>query len=960
MDSLQWQSFIKSCLDILRNGDSKYDGLKAINEFITLITLKLVEHRICEMDEDSDSNDDKIRIGLDCKFTYLYENYCIHNKEIKDKSKDLDKKAIELFDILYNHDRIWDIEDEMDDNLNHIGQTKKRNNNNECIIHRFNKYTKDLNKLTDNVIDVKTFTSFTNHHRSDVQKLVSKIQETFGDIDIEHFTYDAFGEAYEKMIADELGNNSKRSGQYFTKRDLIKYIIDELNIKETDLCYDPACGTGGFLLGFASKFKTNKSFIENNIYGQEYLDEVYKTLNFNMLANNFDKSLQNISKGDSIRDFNYHSQVKNKFDKVGANPPFGISIEKCPPEYPINKIKNSVALFLQHIYFSLKDGGQAGIVIDRGILNNGTDKKNAWEGKLRKFLLEKTSITKIINLPTGIFKHTNFATSVIFFTKGLPTSEIKYIEGYFKNEDKGKGEKQMYLGHEKILKIKNIKDKNYSLKYDDYFKIETDNSNDTKGWVKLGDVCELKRGKTLTLTQINEGEYPVIGGGQKPMGFHDEFNRNENTILVSQSGSYAGYLSKYDKKVWASDCFSIEPKDDSINKIFLWYYLKINQENIYKLQHGNGQPHVNTNDMNDFLIPNLSLSHQEEIVKFLDEIYQTAKIEDTIKYLKDKPIFNLLIDRNYDGFKDIIYFQENIPKLLFELENIPKKKKLQIQSIFQSYRGKSEMKKLGDIVKFDIGGTPSTKENKFWNGDNLWVSVSELNGTIINDTIKKITDEGVNKSSVKLVKKDSIMVSFKLSFGKLGIAGKDMYCNEAIMFFKHDNNITNKYLYNWFSYNDISKYASGQIGGGNLNKTSLFNIQIPIPSLDLQEEIIKKIQALEQESSHYNEYSKMLEKELSNITEIINNMTTSSKMNEGIILNEENNIINEENDEELNDQEDDAEEEEYDELEIKGITYILEDENVYVKKDDGQKGQLYGYYKNDKFTRIKKVKSNVV
>ena len=89
-------------------------------------------------------------------------------------------------------------------------------------------------------------------------------------------------------------------------------------------------------------------------------------------------------------------------------------------------------------------------------------------------------------------------------------------------------------------------------------------------------------------------------------------------------------------------------------------------------------------------------------------------------------------------------------------------------------------------------------------------------------------------------------------------------------------------------------------------------------------------------------------------------MTTSSKMNEEIILNEENNIINEENDEELNDQEDEEEKEEYDELEIKGITYILEDENVYVKKDDGQKGQLYGYYKNDKFTRIKKVKSNVV
>ena len=205
MDSLQWQSFLKSCLDILRNGDSKYDGLKAINEFITLITLKLVENRICEMDNEFDSNDDKIRIGLDCKFTNLYENYCKYNSDTKLQ------KAKDLFDLLYNYERMWNIEDELDDDLNHVSQVKKRNNKLECVIHRFNKYTKDLNKLTDNVIDIKTLTSFTKEHIYDVQKLIMKIQETFGDIDIEHFNYDAFGDAYEKMIADELGNGSKRN-----------------------------------------------------------------------------------------------------------------------------------------------------------------------------------------------------------------------------------------------------------------------------------------------------------------------------------------------------------------------------------------------------------------------------------------------------------------------------------------------------------------------------------------------------------------------------------------------------------------------------------------------------------------------------------------------------------------------------------------------------------------------------
>ena len=79
-------------------------------------------------------------------------------------------------------------------------------------------------------------------------------------------------------------------------------------------------------------------------------------------------------------------------------------------------------------------------------------------------------------------------------------------------------------------------------------------------------------------------------------------------------------------------------------------------------------------------------------------------------------------------------------------------------------------------------------------------------------------------------------------------------------------------------------------------------IQIPIPSLELQEEIIKRIEELEEQSSHYNKYSKMLEKELSNITDIINNMTTLSKSND-ILLDDtvDDNILDEENDNETND-----------------------------------------------------------
>jgi type I restriction-modification system DNA methylase subunit/restriction endonuclease S subunit len=135
----------------------------------------------------------------------------------------------------------------------------------------------------------------------------------------------------------------------------------------------------------------------------------------------------------------------------------------------------------------------------------------------------------------------------------------------------------------------------------------------------LGEVCNFKNGKGIKKDTLIEGEYPVIGGGQKPLGFHNEFNTNENTILCSSSGAYAGFISKYNKKVWASDCFSIIPKEKAIiDNNYLYYLLKTIQEKIYKSQTGTAQPHVYSKDLQDFKIPVPSLERQKEIVEYCE------------------------------------------------------------------------------------------------------------------------------------------------------------------------------------------------------------------------------------------------------------------------------------------------------------------------------------------------------
>lgn len=135
----------------------------------------------------------------------------------------------------------------------------------------------------------------------------------------------------------------------------------------------------------------------------------------------------------------------------------------------------------------------------------------------------------------------------------------------------------------------------------------------------LGDVCNFKNGKGIKKDTLIEGEYPVIGGGQKPMGFHNEYNTNENVILCSSSGAYAGFISKYDKKVWASDCFSIIPKEDSsIDNKYLYYLLKTIQDKIYTTQSGAAQPHIYSKDLQNIKIPIPSLERQKEIVEYCE------------------------------------------------------------------------------------------------------------------------------------------------------------------------------------------------------------------------------------------------------------------------------------------------------------------------------------------------------
>lgn len=152
-----------------------------------------------------------------------------------------------------------------------------------------------------------------------------------------------------------------------------------------------------------------------------------------------------------------------------------------------------------------------------------------------------------------------------------------------------------------------------------------------------------------------------------------------------------------------------------------------------------------------------------------------------------------------------------------------------IKTINQNLSGKYE--NLEDLCidnGIKIGGTPASYEYKYYhNGENLWVKISDMSGDEIYDTAKKINDLGVKNSNVKLIKKGSPLISFKLTIGKTAIAGKDLYTNEAIMGLEPVNDVDNRFLFYLFKYNFVDMSADQKAFGKSLNLPLLKKLKIP-------------------------------------------------------------------------------------------------------------------------------------
>jgi putative type I site-specific deoxyribonuclease len=171
-----------------------------------------------------------------------------------------------------------------------------------------------------------------------------------------------------------------------------------------------------------------------------------------------------------------------------------------------------------------------------------------------------------------------------------------------------------------------------------YFVDKARQSNGNIQTIPLGKKLHPKRGRSLQARDMICGDTPVISGGLKPAGFHNEANTTAPVITISASGANAGFVSVWGEPVWSADSSYI---DSTITKYVYTYYLflKNKQKEIYDMQTGSGQPHIYPKHIELLEIADLSECEfndfEQRVRPLFDMIHENKKEIDYLSNIRD-------------------------------------------------------------------------------------------------------------------------------------------------------------------------------------------------------------------------------------------------------------------------------------------------------------------------------------
>jgi type I restriction enzyme M protein len=259
---------------------------------------------------------------------------------------------------------------------------------------------------------------------------------------------DTQGDLYEYLLAEI--TSAGKLGQFRTPRHIIQLICELVDPKLGDTICDPACGTGGFLLGAYQHILTQhtsqehqktdengltrglvgdkltderqwKQLKEKTFYGYDMDDSMVRIGLMNLMMHGI--STPNIEQKDTL---SKKYDENNYYDVIMANPPFKGSIDKGDINESLSlPTTKTELLFINRIINSLKIGGRAGVIVPDGVLFGSSNAHKM----ARKMLLNDCELQGVISLPSGVFKpYAGVSTAILVFVKGGETEKVWFYD----------------------------------------------------------------------------------------------------------------------------------------------------------------------------------------------------------------------------------------------------------------------------------------------------------------------------------------------------------------------------------------------------------------------------------------------------------------------------------------------------------------------------------------------------
>lgn len=643
-----------------------------------------------------------------------------------------------------------------------------------------------------------------------------------------------------------LDNGIKQSeGQFFTPVPICKFIVSALPLErliadshEPLRAIDYACGSGHFLTEYAAQLPALLHSVKqqddarpwfSQIYGIEKEDRLAKVAKVSAFMYGFNDI--HILDADAL--VQHPDIAEEGHDVLVANPPFAVEdfLQTVPEQErqrytlldSVNDLgnKNVQCFFLERAQQLLKPGGVVGVIVPSSILSN-TDGMHV---ATRQILLQYFDFVAITELGGSTFGKTGTNTVVLFLRRKPQRPEPAL---HFSNR---------------------------SLDFFD-------------DWAR--ELAQEHSGEYLDLNDVRH--YCAHVGLE--FAAYQGLLRNDPEAALLDTELFKDYRRAFDdshstKKLRASKDFNKKPapeQEAELHARFVAYCRQQEQTKLYYylLAHRNPTPVL--------LIKGPSDNKEQQ--QFLGYEWSGAKGQEGIRYAGGDSVHNIvtplfdpqsrdnteklsyLVRQNFDGQPVVVpdnlqaYVTQTRLVDLLEFGRVEFDAAISLSSKNSSISVETQwpLIKIGDIFETASGGTPLSTESQFYKDGKIpWVNSGEVRSGLIISTENHITELGLKNSSAKIFPKNTVLVAmYGATAGQVGILGIEASTNQAVCGIFPNEKVYSVYLFNFLStqLDQLLGLRSG-IARLNLSQEKIRNFRIPVPPLNIQQQIVAECEAVD-------------------------------------------------------------------------------------------------------------------